>query len=50
MATETCAVCGEQFPFDRTVHLLVHTNTEEGALDYYVCRQCYEREFASLLE
>jgi len=50
MSSETCAVCGGQFPFDSTVHLLVHTNSEDGAFDYYVCRQCYEERVAPLVD
>jgi len=50
MATERCAVCDGVFPFDDTVHLLIHTNTEDGVLEWYVCQQCYEQDVASLLE
>jgi hypothetical protein len=49
MSPETCAVCGGTVPFDSTVHLLVHTHDEEGAIDYYVCEDCYETDFAPLV-
>lgn len=42
--TETCGVCGDEVPFSATVHLLVHTRTDEGVIDYFVCRPCYEAE------
>ena len=49
MAPETCAVCNGQFPFDSTVHLLVHPNGDDGALDCYVCEECYEEELVPLV-
>jgi hypothetical protein len=49
MAPETCAVCGNRYPFDSTVHVLVHTNGAEGVLEYYVCENCYEAELESAL-
>lgn len=50
MSPETCAVCGGTVPFAGTVHVLVHPNTDEGPLDHYVCRACYEEELAPLFE
>ena len=47
---ETCSVCGGTVPFADAVHVLVHTQSEEGVVDYYVCRGCYEAELAPLFE
>lgn len=46
---EDCGVCGTTVPFSLTVHVLVHTNTDEGVLDRYVCRECYEAHLEPLL-
>ncbi len=50
MPAESCGVCGTQVPFGDTVHLLVHTRSEAGVVDYYVCETCYEAEFAPKFE
>jgi len=50
MPTEDCGVCGTRVPFSDTVHVLVHTRTDEGVVDYYVCRSCYEGELAPVFE
>lgn len=50
MATERCTICDQTLPFSETVHLLIHTNTEAGVVDYYVCRSCYEDHIASLFD
>lgn len=50
MPTEDCGVCGTQVPFSDTVHVLVHTRTDEGVVDYYVCRSCYDEELAPVFE
>lgn len=47
---ERCRFCGESYPFGDTVHLLVHTQSEAGVLDFYVCRGCYESEIADKFE
>jgi hypothetical protein len=47
---EECSVCGGRVPFADTVHVLVHTQSEEGVVDYYVCRSCYETDLAPLFE
>lgn len=44
---ESCAVCGGEFPFSNTVHMLVHTQSDEGVLDLHVCKPCYESEIAA---
>ena len=41
---ERCAVCDAEFPFSRTVHMLIHTQSDEGVLDVSVCKGCYESE------
>lgn len=46
MPTEQCGICTKEVFFADTVHVLVHTRTEEGVVDYYVCRECYEAELA----
>jgi len=46
MPTEECGVCGRTVPFPDTVHILVHTRTDEGVVDYYVCRECYDEALA----
>lgn len=45
---EECRICGKEVPYSVTVHVLVHTNTDEGVVDYYVCRGCYEEQVAPL--
>ncbi|QSG07025.1 hypothetical protein [Halapricum desulfuricans] len=50
MALETCGSCGEQVPFADTVHVLVHTKGEDGVVDAYVCRECYERHLQPIVE
>lgn len=39
---ETCGVCADEVPYSLTVHVLIHTKTDAGVVDYYVCRSCYE--------
>lgn len=46
---EDCGVCGTTVPFSLTVHVLVHTNTDDGVLDTYVCRECYEEHLEPLI-
>jgi hypothetical protein len=48
--TEACSVCGATVPFADTVHVLVHTQSETGVVDHYVCRNCYEMELAPRFE
>ncbi|QSG08073.1 hypothetical protein [Halapricum desulfuricans] len=50
MALETCGSCGEQVPFADTVHVLVHTKGEDGVVDAYVCRECYEQQLRPIVE
>ncbi|MCU4718351.1 hypothetical protein [Halapricum hydrolyticum] len=50
MALETCGSCGEQVPFADTVHVLVHTKGEDGVIDSYICRDCYEEYLQPVVE
>lgn len=43
---EQCAICRGEFAFADMVHLLIHTQSEEGILDRFVCRRCYQEEIA----
>lgn len=47
---ETCGICEEQVPFANTVHVLVHTKSDAGVIDHYVCRACYEEHLQALFE
>lgn len=44
MLPEECGICDSTVPFSDTVHVLIHTKSDEGVLDYYVCRECYDSE------
>lgn len=46
MPSEQCGICSKDVLFSETVHVLIHTRTETGVVDYYVCRGCYEEEVA----
>lgn len=37
-------------PFSLTAHVLIHPNTDEGVVDYYVCRTCYDERVAPLFD
>lgn len=50
MPTEECGICDRTVPFDNTVHVLIHTKSEAGVWDSYVCRPCYEAEIEPLFE
>lgn len=50
MSAEPCGVCDALVPFSNTVHVLIHTRSERGVVDYYVCRDCYEERLAPLFE
>jgi len=36
--------------FSDTVHVLLNPRGDEGVVDYYVCRNCYEEELAPLFQ
>lgn len=48
MSTEVCGICRSTVSFTDTVHVLIHTKSDEGVVDYYICRQCYDDELAPL--
>lgn len=48
MAEEVCGVCGKEVPFSTTVHILIHTRSDAGVVDYFVCRSCYEADIEPL--
>ncbi|MBV0900348.1 hypothetical protein [Haloarcula salina] len=48
--TEDCGICGETVPFDATVHAMVHTRSEAGVVEAYVCRQCYDEHLGPMFE
>ena len=50
MSTEDCGVCNETVSFSDTVHVLIHTKSEQGVVDYYVCRNCYDGKIAPLFD
>lgn len=47
---ETCGICGKDVPFSLTAHVLIHPNTDEGVVDYYVCRHCFDDRVAPLFD
>lgn len=47
---EECGICGEAVPYSVTAHVLIHPNTDEGVMDYYVCRSCYDERIAPLFD
>jgi hypothetical protein len=50
MAGEECAICDALVSFADTVHVLMHTRSDEGVVDYYVCSSCYEDSLAPLFD
>lgn len=50
MTTEPCRICGAVVPFDDTVHMTIHTRSEDGVVDYYVCRGCFEDDLEDLFD
>lgn len=50
MTTEPCRICKAVVPFDDTVHLTIHTKSEDGVVDYYVCRSCFEDDLEDLFD
>lgn len=45
---ETCAVCGAEVPFKHTVHVMLNPGDDDGVVDHYVCRTCYEKHLNPL--
>lgn len=50
MATEPCGICEAVVPYSKTVHVTIHTKSEAGVVDKFVCRPCYEAEFMEFFE
>lgn len=50
MTTESCAVCEAVVSYSDAVHVTVHTKSEEGVVDDFICRDCYEEKVASVVE
>jgi hypothetical protein len=50
MASEQCGVCEAVVPYSDTVHVTVHTKSEAGVVDAYICRDCYEDRLEGFLE
>ena len=48
MAGEPCRICDATVAFSETVHVLLNARGEDGVVDYYVCRSCYEEHLAPL--
>lgn len=49
MLTEACRICDADVPYSHTVHLLLHTKSDAGVVDYYICQSCYETKLKPLL-
>lgn len=50
MATEQCGICGAVVPYSETVHVTVHTKSDAGVVDEYVCRGCYREHLGEFFE
>ena len=50
MTGEPCRICDATVSFSDTVHVLLNPRGEEGVVDYYVCRNCYEEHLAPLFD
>lgn len=50
MLDERCPVCKNKASFSDTVHLLIHTHTDVGVIDHYVCRNCFEEHIEPVFE
>ena len=50
MATEPCGICEAVVPYSKTVHVTIHTKSDAGVVDRFVCRPCYEAEFREFFE
>jgi hypothetical protein len=47
---ETCHVCGSDVPISHAVHTTIHTKTDAGIVDHYVCQSCYQDRVEPLFE
>lgn len=50
MPMESCGICRQRVLLDDTVHVLIHTKSDAGVKDSYVCRDCYGGEIEPLFE
>lgn len=50
MSTEPCGICGAVVPYKDTVHVTIHTKSDAGVVDDFICRSCYEAEFQEFFE
>jgi hypothetical protein len=50
MTPEPCAVCDAVVPYSDAVHLTIHTKTDDGVVDEFICRGCYEDEIEAALD
>ena len=50
MTGEPCRICEAVVSFSDTVHVLLNPRGEEGVVDYYVCRNCYEERLVPLFD
>lgn len=50
MPGEPCRICDAVVSFSDTVHVLLNPRGDEGVVDYYVCRSCYDERLAPLFE
>lgn len=50
MPGEPCRICEAVVSFSDTVHVMMNPRGEEGVVDYYVCRDCYDGRLAPLFD
>lgn len=50
MSTELCGICQGTVPYSDTVHVTIHTKSDTGVVDDYVCRKCYEEHLEEYFE
>lgn len=48
MTGEPCQICGATVAFSETVHVLLNARGDDGVVDHYVCRSCYEEHLEPL--
>jgi uncharacterized protein YlaI len=50
MSPESCTVCDAVVAYSDAVHMTIHTKSDDGIVDEYICPDCYESEIAAALE
>ena len=50
MATETCKLCEAVVPYSEAVHLTIHTKSEAGVVDGYLCPDCYNEALSGVFD